>query len=69
LGDCTVIMGLRAIFRKILACTTGTSSIEYGMILAVIVLAMLVALQALATTTSTMWGDIADKSSNAMNGK
>jgi pilus assembly protein Flp/PilA len=61
-------MRLPAIYKKILRCTSGTSSIEYGMILAVFVLLMLVALQVLADETSGMWADISAKSSHAMNG-
>ena len=46
----------------------GTSSIEYGMILAVIVLVVFIAIQGLADETITMWSDVSTKSSKAIGG-
>jgi pilus assembly protein Flp/PilA len=47
----------------------GTSSVEYGIILGMIVLVVFLALEGLATETIGMWDDISTKSSNAINGK
>ena len=52
-------------WRKILADRRGATAVEYGLILAMIVLAMFGTLQALADTTSTMWGDVSKKVQNA----
>lgn len=65
-ANCTVIMRLRRILSRMLNNERGSSSIEYGMILAVIVILVMVAIDALAGQTATMWGDIASKSSDAM---
>ena len=43
------------------SCQRGATAVEYGLICAMIVLAMLVALQAVATKTSTMWGNVANR--------
>ncbi|KMS60438.1 hypothetical protein V474_01805 [Novosphingobium barchaimii LL02] len=43
----------------------GTSSVEYGLILAFIVLIVLIAIQATATQTVQLWTDIASKFSSA----
>ncbi|NEK64808.1 MAG: Flp family type IVb pilin [Xanthomonas perforans] len=37
----------------------GATAIEYGLILALIVLVLITSLRALAGTTTTMWNDIA----------
>jgi pilus assembly protein Flp/PilA len=47
--------------RKILADRRGATAVEYGLILAMIVLAMFAALQALAGTTTTMWNGVSEK--------
>lgn len=41
---------------------TAATAIEYGLILALIVIAMIGALQGVATTTINMWGNIESKS-------
>lgn len=46
----------------------GASSIEYGMILAMIVLVVFLAIEGLAGETITMWDDVSTKSSKAING-
>jgi pilus assembly protein Flp/PilA len=48
-----------------LADRRGATAVEYGLILAMIVLAMFGALQTLADTTTTMWGDVSQKVQNA----
>ena len=48
-------------WRKILADRRGATAVEYGLVLAMIVLVMFGALQALADTTTTLWSDVSDK--------
>ena len=43
----------------------GATAIEYGLIISMIVLVMLVAFSALANNTGGHWGDVADKVTNA----
>jgi pilus assembly protein Flp/PilA len=47
--------------RKLLADRRGATAVEYGLILAMIVLAMFAALQSLAGATTAMWSDVSDK--------
>lgn len=44
----------------------GATAVEYGLILAMVVLAMLVALSGVASETTKMWGDVSSKSQAAM---
>jgi len=53
-------------FRKNQA---GTSSVEYGVILAMIVLVVIVAIDGLADETISMWEGVQTKSEKAINGK
>lgn len=53
---------------NILRDVQGASTVEYGIILAMIVLVMFVALQGVASETVGMWNDVSTKSSNAING-
>jgi pilus assembly protein Flp/PilA len=57
---------LKAQLKKIVADTSGATAVEYGLIIAVIVLAMLAALQDVATVTINMWNDVELKSSEAI---
>ena len=43
----------------------GATAIEYGLILALVVIAMIVALQGLAGTTIGMWNTVSTKVANA----
>ncbi len=43
----------------------GTTAVEYGLIAALIVLAMVSALTQLAGTTTNMWNDVTGKIDNA----
>lgn len=47
----------------------GATSIEYGMILALIVLVMMVALQEVAGLTIDMWSDVSEKTETAISGQ
>jgi len=39
--------------------------VEYGLICALIVIAMIAALQGVATATTTMWNNVSEKAANA----
>lgn len=51
--------------RKLIADRCGATAVEYGLILAMIVLAMIGALQSLAGTTTAMWTEVSQKVRNA----
>ncbi|MEG8058159.1 Flp family type IVb pilin [Sphingomonas sp. 22L2VL55-3] len=44
---------------------TGATAIEYGLIIALVVIAMIAGLTALADTTTGMWGNVNSKVANA----
>jgi pilus assembly protein Flp/PilA len=46
----------------------GSSSVEYGIILAMIVLAIFLAMQGVASEAVSLWNDVSTKSANAMAG-
>jgi pilus assembly protein Flp/PilA len=46
--------------------TSGATAVEYGLIISLIVLAMVFALQSVATTTINMWNDIETRAVDAM---
>ena len=43
--------------RRLLRCRRGATAVEYGLIMAVVVLTMMAALVALADTTTGMWNN------------
>jgi len=45
---------------------SGATAVEYGLILAMIVLAILVALNSLASETIALWSSVSDKSAAAI---
>lgn len=45
----------------------GATAVEYGLILAMIVIAMIGALSGVASESTKMWGDVSAKSQAAMN--
>ena len=45
---------------RLLRCRRAATAVEYGLILALIVLAMMVALIELAGTTTGMWNNVSD---------
>jgi pilus assembly protein Flp/PilA len=52
---------LRLALRRLLRDRRGATAVEYGFILALVVLTMMVALINLADTTTNMWGNISTK--------
>lgn len=53
--------GLTSFPGAVLRCRRAATAVEYGLILALIVLAMIAALIALADTTTGMWNNVSDK--------
>lgn len=62
-------MKLSSIKSHFIEDKSGATAIEYGLILALVVLAMLVALNSLASETVSMWEMISDKSEKAISGQ
>lgn len=54
--------------RDLLRAKHGAASIEYGVILAMIVLVVFIAIEGLAGETITMWNDVSTKSAKAIGG-
>jgi pilus assembly protein Flp/PilA len=59
---------MKNFIKRLTSDQTGATAIEYGLILALIVLAMLSALQAFADGSITMWESISDRTSAAISG-
>jgi pilus assembly protein Flp/PilA len=51
--------------RNITRCEKGATAVEYGLIASLIVIAMLVALGNVATSTSKMWNTVSNKVNTA----
>jgi pilus assembly protein Flp/PilA len=58
-------MPMRKLFKAIATDISGATAVEYGLILAMIFLAMVVAVQNFGNTTITMWNNVADKMDKA----
>lgn len=61
-------MARRNILSKLLEDEAGATAVEYGLIVALIVIAMVGALNSFGTSAINMWNDIADKTSEAVSG-
>lgn len=59
------MIAIREILRTLLACRRGATAIEYGLIAALIALAMITGLAALGGGTGGMWTDIGTEVANA----
>jgi pilus assembly protein Flp/PilA len=55
------------LMKEIVDDTSGAAAIEYGLIVALIVLALLASLQGVAGETITMWENVEARSADAMN--
>jgi pilus assembly protein Flp/PilA len=53
------------VLRQLARSRRGATAVEYGLIVAVIVITMVAALQGLANTTSGMWNNVSDKVQSA----
>ena len=63
-----ISIATRAVIRTIARVTRerrGATAIEYGLIIAFVVIAMIAGLTALADTTTGMWGNVNTKVANA----
>lgn len=59
------VRGGLVVLRRLAACSSGATSIEYGMIVALIFLAIVTAVTSVASKTSAMFTTIATTMSNA----
>jgi pilus assembly protein Flp/PilA len=59
---------LSNIAKELVDDTSGATAIEYGLILALIAIAIIAAVQNVAGTTIAMWNNVSTRSSSAMNG-
>jgi pilus assembly protein Flp/PilA len=48
-------------FRKLVTSTKGATAVEYGLIIAMIVIAMMAALSNVASKTQGMWGNVSNE--------
>ena len=54
------------IWRRLLRNQRGATAVEYGLIVALMVLAMLIGMQAFADETNSMWTDVSSDVADAM---
>lgn len=52
---------LARLFSRMWADSRGASAVEYGLIMALVVLAMIVSLKGLANTTTGMWNHVSTR--------
>ncbi|QDX24575.1 Flp family type IVb pilin [Sphingomonas suaedae] len=52
---------LKSLSARLLRCSRGATAVEYGFILALIVLVMIAALGELASGTTGMWNNVSNK--------
>jgi len=52
---------MRHLLRQLAECRKAATAVEYGLILALVVLAMFGALQLTATATTDMWNNVSNK--------
>ena len=57
---------MRLFFAKLLRDIKAASAVEYALICALIVLAMIAGLNAVASQTTTMWSDVSDNVTRAV---
>ena len=55
-------------FYRLMRSTRAATAVEYGLILALIFLAAMLAITAVGTSTNKMWTKVSDTSVNAMGG-
>lgn len=57
---------MRLLFAKLIRDIKAASAVEYALICALIVLAMIAGLNAVAGRTTTMWSDVSDNVTQAV---
>jgi pilus assembly protein Flp/PilA len=55
---------VRSLLRRVTESQKGATAVEYGLIISLIVLAMIVALTNVATKTNRMWSNISNEVNN-----
>lgn len=60
------LLMLSTLLKNIVDDTAGATAIEYGLIASLIVVAMLAALQSVASSTGAMWNNVETRSNAAM---
>jgi len=55
-------------FHELLRSTRAATAVEYGLILALVFLAAVVAISSVATSTNTMWKKVSDSANAATSG-
>ncbi|MCR5872648.1 MULTISPECIES: Flp family type IVb pilin [unclassified Sphingomonas] len=55
---------VNSLLTRLSRCTRGATAVEYGFILALIVLVMIAALSELASGTTGMWNNVSNKVQN-----
>lgn len=55
---------VKSLLTRVSRCTRGATAVEYGFILALIVLVMIAALSELASGTTGMWNNVSNKVQN-----
>jgi pilus assembly protein Flp/PilA len=48
------------LIRKLLRCDRGATAIEYGLIVALVVIAIIVSVQSVANETNGLWANVRD---------
>jgi pilus assembly protein Flp/PilA len=61
------VIAIRTVFRTLRADRRGATAIEYGLIAALIVIAMMAGLQSLGGGVGGMWSKLGDTANNYMN--
>lgn len=54
-------MSIRQVIHRLLGDTRAATAVEYGLIIAMVVIAMILSLQELANATVGMWGNVEEK--------
>jgi pilus assembly protein Flp/PilA len=57
---------MKSLLKKLFQDATGTSAVEYGLICAMLVLAMVTALQGVSNESNLTWTSISEKTRNAV---
>lgn len=56
---------MRRLPTALIRCRRGATAVEYGLVVALIVIAMIASFVALANTTTGMWNSVSEKVTNA----
>jgi pilus assembly protein Flp/PilA len=60
-------MPMRNLIKRLASDISGATAVEYGLILALIFLAMLAAIQNFGNSTISMWNKVSDATNEAVN--